>query len=185
MNKINIVSVVYGAIFLLSLIAMAILHGFPYPVQKYQTSTAGAFIAILLVSLVVGFSGFLTRKTTIFDSLKELFQNFFGGFGFFSLLWISLLSGFAEEALFRGVIQPYAGLIWTSFIFGILHIGPSPKFLPWTGFAVVMGFVLGTTAKLSDSLLVVSLIHTLVNFLNLLDLRYSILDFIFGPKTVC
>jgi membrane protease YdiL (CAAX protease family) len=36
-------------------------------------------------------------------------------------LWIALLAGSGEEILFRGAVQPIAGLWWTSLIFVLLH----------------------------------------------------------------
>ncbi|MEZ4845465.1 MAG: CPBP family intramembrane glutamic endopeptidase [Bdellovibrionota bacterium] len=53
----------------------------------------------------------------------------------------------------------------------MLHSGPGRKYLPWTIFAVVMGFVLGMTYQWRENLLVPVIIHFVVNLLNLMMMQ--------------
>jgi CAAX protease family protein len=80
---------------------------------------------------------------------------------------IALASSIAEEAFFRGAMQPTLGLVLTSLIFGCLHIGPSRTFISWTVMATLMGFVLGLAYIWTATLLVPILCHLLINAINL------------------
>ena len=84
---------------------------------------------------------------------------------------LAVLSGVSEEMLFRGGIQPLLGLIPTSILFGVLHIGFGKEFytfLPWTFFAIIMGLLLGYLFIINGDIIQIMLIHFLVNFVNLI-----------------
>lgn len=93
-------------------------------------------------------------------------------------LLLASASGLAEEMFFRGALQPRVGLMAASVLFGALHFAPRRELLPWTGFAVVMGFVLGGLFIWSGSLLAPVIAHTVINAVNLplLVRRYGDLD---------
>jgi membrane protease YdiL (CAAX protease family) len=80
-----------------------------------------------------------------------------------ALILLSLFSGIGEEALFRGAVQPEFGLVWASLLFGALHIGPGRRFLLWTVWAVLAGFLFGALFELTGGLLAPMLAHTLHN----------------------
>ena len=44
---------------------------------------------------------------------------------------LALLSGFGEEALFRGALQPEVGLFWASLLFALVHLVPRRPLLIW------------------------------------------------------
>ena len=83
---------------------------------------------------------------------------------------MELSSGIAEEAFFRGLIQPVFGMTVTSLVFGLLHFPMSRRLIPWTALAIAMGFVFGITYQETGSLLAVSLSHGLINFMELIRL---------------
>ena len=80
---------------------------------------------------------------------------------------LALTSGIAEELFFRGAMQPAFGLPLTSLIFGLLHVGPGRAFLPWTLWAVLMGFCFGAIVAATGSLAGCVLAHVLINHRNL------------------
>ena len=82
-------------------------------------------------------------------------------------LWLALASGFGEEMLFRGALQPRVGWIAASLIFGLLHFIPRRAFLPWAGFAVAAGLLFGWLYIWTGNLLAPILAHVLVNAVNL------------------
>jgi membrane protease YdiL (CAAX protease family) len=99
-------------------------------------------------------------------------------------LVIAVYSSVGEEALFRGVVQPYLirelgevmgpglpavvlGVVLASFVFGILHYPVVEELRPWTVFAVIAGLVFGGLAAWSGSLAAPVLAHLLINWLNL------------------
>ncbi len=83
------------------------------------------------------------------------------------VLILALVSGFGEELFFRGMLQPLVGYAVASVLFGILHVGPSRAFLPWTLFALAGGFLLGGIVELTGALGPAILAHFVVNFVNL------------------
>jgi len=85
--------------------------------------------------------------------------------------YLALLSGVAEEMLFRGALQPQVGYVLASLVFGFVHLLPDRRFLPWTASALLMGFVLGGLLELTGNIIAPITAHMLVNFLNLLQIR--------------
>jgi hypothetical protein len=81
------------------------------------------------------------------------------------ILMIALLSGFGEEILFRGWLLPLVGYPISSLLFGILHFPMKKSLRIWTGFALLMGFVLGALVLLTDSIWTAACAHTLTNYL--------------------
>jgi uncharacterized protein len=83
-------------------------------------------------------------------------------------LLLALLSGLAEELVFRGLALPYLGLVASSLLFGIAHLIPRRGLWPWSVWAAGAGGVLGWTALETGGLLAPIVAHVLVNALGLL-----------------
>jgi membrane protease YdiL (CAAX protease family) len=75
------------------------------------------------------------------------------------LVLVSIFSGVGEEAFFRGAVLQEFGLVISSLLFGLAHIGPDRRYLAWTLWAVLMGFVLGAIFEISDGLLAPVVAH--------------------------
>jgi membrane protease YdiL (CAAX protease family) len=87
---------------------------------------------------------------------------------------IVLIAGFSslgEELLFRGLLQPWLGLVPTALVFGIVHQIPGPSRWVWVGWATLVGLGLGAMFALTGSLLGPLLAHALINAVNLAYLR--------------
>ncbi|MBI5508553.1 MAG: CPBP family intramembrane metalloprotease [Deltaproteobacteria bacterium] len=80
---------------------------------------------------------------------------------------LALLSAAGEEALFRGVLQQVLGLWIAAALFGILHLGPSARLLPWGAMAFVAGLIFGALFLGLHSLVAPFVAHATVNYLNL------------------
>jgi hypothetical protein len=94
----------------------------------YQLMTAGSgFINQFLLGLVLGSLSALIignlMKTTYFNSVVSIFSSISKEYNLQFRHWacISFLAGICEEPLFRGILQPAAGLYLSSFIFIALH----------------------------------------------------------------
>lgn len=103
---------------------------------------------------------------------------------------VALYSSVGEEALFRGVVQPWLaagaaarldlpvdaalpstlGVVGATLVFTLLHPPILPELRPWTAFALVVGLVFGGLAAVSGSLLAPIVCHLLINWLNMLRL---------------
>lgn len=80
---------------------------------------------------------------------------------------LAFFSGVGEEVFFRGALQPSFGLVPTSLLFGLLHIGPDRRFFAWTPWALAMGFLLGGIYEATGSLGGCIVAHVAINYANL------------------
>lgn len=83
------------------------------------------------------------------------------------ILALALLSGFAEELLFRGAVQGSWGWAVATLLFGLLHTGPGPALRFWTVFALAAGALFGGLMAWRGNLLAPFVGHFLVNAVNL------------------
>jgi CAAX protease family protein len=85
-----------------------------------------------------------------------------------SLILISVFSGVGEETFFRGAVQQEFGIVVASLLFGLVHVGPDRRFLLWTLWAVLAGFLFGGLYDLTGGLLAPILAHAAHNAATLL-----------------
>lgn len=131
----------------------------------------GAAVALMLVLVTY----VLARAVKPFELLEREFRAILGHLSHREIIWIAVLSGAAEELVFRGTLQPWltglwgppAALVVTSLVFGLLHFVPDRVFLPWTAFATVVGFICGGLYQVFDSVIPAIVTHTLLNAVNL------------------
>src|SRR5262245_14009502 len=132
---------------------------------------AGAAVALVLVAATYA----LERSLKPFELLAREFRAILGHLSRRQIIWIAMLSGAAEELVFRGTMQPWLTTLWgppaalvaTSLVFGLLHFVPDRVFLPWTAFATVVGFICGGLYQTFDSVIPPIVTHTLLNAVNL------------------
>jgi uncharacterized protein len=90
-----------------------------------------------------------------------------------SLILVSVFSGVGEETFFRGAVQQEFGIVAASLLFGLVHVGPDRRYLLWTFWAVLAGFLFGGLYDLTDGLLAPILAHAAHNAATLLLWRRS------------
>jgi uncharacterized protein len=89
-------------------------------------------------------------------------------FSSLSYLHIFILTGiiaFAEEWLFRGVLQSLLGLVMTSLIFSILHVRYIKKPLLFS-IVILLSFWLGLLYEMTETIWVPFLAHFLIDFIS-------------------
>lgn len=164
--------VLYGAMALLGA-GIALVRG--EPVWAREVSPQGPFHP-LATSLALGLA--LALATTVSTrwlvtradwarTLRAQMRPFLAGASTAQLGMLALLSGVAEEVFFRGALQPWLGLTVTSLSFGLLHLGPTRAFVPWTIWAVAMGFLFGGIVVLTGHLAGAVVAHVAINAVNL------------------
>lgn len=130
----------------------------------------------LLVSLSLGLA--LALVTTVSTrwlvahfgwarTLRAQMRPFLAGATPVQLGVLALLSGTAEEIFFRGALQPWVGLVVASLAFGLMHLGPTRAFLPWTIWALVMGLCFGALVAWTGHLVGAIVAHVAINAVNL------------------
>lgn len=180
-SQVTLVSAAY-----LVLLAIAILWSFlrggrhPFGaagsdyLEPFWSASIGA-TAGLLVALVSRLSLSWFPRVQL---LEEEFARILGPLSNTEIVVLAVLSSVAEEAFFRGAMQPTLGYVPTALIFGLLHVGPARIYLLWTVMAVVMGFALGAMFLWTGSLLAPILCHLLINAINLkrISIRAGLLE---------
>lgn len=87
------------------------------------------------------------------------------------IIALAVLSAIGEELLFRGLLQPWIGLVPQALVFGLLHQVRGPSRWVWVGWATLVGLALGAIYALSGSLVGAMVAHAVINGLNLQFLR--------------
>jgi membrane protease YdiL (CAAX protease family) len=75
------------------------------------------------------------------------------------LILVSIFSGIGEEAFFRGAVLQEFGLVISSLLFGLAHVGPDRRYFVWTLWAVLAGSVFGAIFEVSGGLLAPVVAH--------------------------
>ena len=104
---------------------------------------------------------------------EELAPRLVDGADRSSLVLVAIFSGVGEETFFRGAVQPEFGLVVASLVFGLLHVGPDRRYVVWTAWAVLAGFMFGALYEITGGLLAPILAHSAHNAATLLLWRRS------------
>ena len=131
------------------------------------TPTRDLGVGLLAGAIVILLSREFTRRTRSGQDLARAFSAILGPLSVVDCLLLAAWSGVAEEAFFRGALQPLMGWVPASLLFGAVHFVPRREFLPWTGFAVAAGFLLGWLFDATGNLLAPVAAHALINAVNL------------------
>jgi CAAX protease family protein len=130
----------------------------------------GALTAVATVTL-----GLLAYRLlpVLREVAEELAPRLVDGADSSSLVLVALFSGIGEEALFRGAVQQEFGLAVASLVFGLAHVGPDRRYLVWTAWALMVGFLFGALYEVTGGLLAPIVAHSGHNAATLLLWRRS------------
>ena len=149
---------------------------FPMTDNAFHDIWIGTVAALFPLLLFILSLTRVAEKLALFKSLKRTMitqvRPLFANARFMDLVLISLIAGFAEEMLFRGILQARFGIIVASVIFGLAH-SVTPAYVL---IATVMGFYIGYVFKGSGNILVPIQLHFIYDLLALVYLRYSVKD---------
>jgi membrane protease YdiL (CAAX protease family) len=125
----------------------------------------GALTAVATVSL-----GLLAYRLlpVLREIAEELAPRLVDGTDRVSLVLVAIFSGVGEETFFRGAVQQEFGLVVASLVFGVVHVGPDRRYLVWTAWAVLAGFLFGVLYEITGGLLAPILAHSAHNAVTLL-----------------
>ena len=172
--------VLYGALALLGVVWSA-LRGHPqiYRVTERWTWTpwtpshallnllAGLGVGLVIVAL----TRLASSQLAWARSLHNEFRHLLGPLSDREILVLALASSIGEECFFRGALVPHVGVVASSVLFALPHIGPGARFLPWTITSFVVGLAMGALFTLGGDLGGPIAAHFIVNYLNLHHIR--------------
>ena len=145
-----------------------------------EGAPAWAFRSSLALGLVIGLalvaaSHVWTRFWPSGEEVSRSLGEAIGDLRPMECILLALASGFAEEMVFRGALQPEVGVLWASILFGLAHLVPRWPLILWTAFAVAVGAVFGLVFEWTGSLWAPVVAHVVVNAVNLpvLSRRYG------------
>ncbi len=132
------------------------------------------WITLLATALPLALAWWLSRQSfawigRLLDKVHQVLDLLFrGNRTQWAIIAVSLLAGFGEELLFRGVIQAgleqltgaLPGLLLASLIFGLLHAITPAYFI----LATIMGLYLGLLYQQTGNLLIPCLVHALYDW---------------------
>lgn len=130
---------------------------------------AGVFLA------VSGYGFYrLSKKIKNLSATVELFENMlsptFSCLQITDIIFLSFISGFCEEVLFRGLLLPACGIIVSSIAFGLLHL-PGFKYWIYAAWAILSGILLGFLFISTGSLWTPISAHIVNNIIGFLMLK--------------
>lgn len=103
-------------------------------------------------------------------ALEERLAELLGPLRADEAVTLAVISGIAEEVLFRGAVLQAWGWIAATVLFALVHFGGRAYRL-WTAWALIAGLLLALLVLWRDNLLPAILAHAVVNTTGLLRLR--------------
>ena len=161
-----------------ALIALALIWAFlrELPLREsfsinFPDSLLGVCIGVFLLGANYVLVEYGSRYFAFFRKIKCLIENeispLFRRIGFSTIAIIALISGAAEELLFRGVLQAEIGIWFSSILFGAAHIWRKAAIV-YGIYAAVVGLFFSAIYLWSGNLWVPALAHMVNNFAALL-----------------
>lgn len=137
------------------------------PIEHVSPVVASLGLGLALALATTVSTRWLVARGGWARTLRAQMRPFLAGATSTQLSFLAVLSGVAEEVFFRGALQPWLGLLATSLAFGLLHVGPTRAFLPWTLWAIVMGALFGLIVHATGELAGAIVAHVAINAVNL------------------
>lgn len=168
-------TIVYGIMILLGTLVVAFGHEQLGPALAIPSGPmeGGRLVAIGLLGggLLLVLSYLFEDWFPSFRVLKSTIMRFLGPVSVPTAIYLALITSFGEEILFRGAVQPFAGLVFTAVLFGLLHLGQDGLVSAWSVWAVIAGLLLGWMYQETGSLWPPIVAHFSVNVVSILNLR--------------
>jgi hypothetical protein len=168
-------TIMYGAMAAIGAMVCYYRHG---SLVRSLHMNAELIILFRLLAVACLGAGVLLVSNFLFEELFPSYRNLkwalarlMGGFSVPTAVYLALSSALGEELLFRGAIQAEVGIIITSVIFGMLHLGPGGQVSSWTVWTAMAGLLLGWMYQATGNLWAPILSHFIVNLVGFLRLR--------------
>jgi len=159
-----------GMIALIAIVALSFRNGGLAAVL----SAPIPLLAAIVVGLLVGGACFallwIVRRVGPIRDLEAWQRRMIEDWSVTDIVVVALVSGLAEEALVRALLQPILGLVPAALLFAVLHIVPDRRLWLWPVLALVLGMVLGLVFE-HAGYPAAAVAHIAINALSLSRLR--------------
>jgi len=132
-----------------------------WPIWARIGSGLGLGFALIAASRV------WTERSEAGRALADQLASLVHGLSTERVLLLAAVSGLAEEAFFRGALQPRVGWLAASLLFGLAHFHPRRALRVWSASAAFAGLAFGALFEASGDLVAPALAHAVVNAVNL------------------
>jgi uncharacterized protein len=139
--------------------------------RKPEAVALSAGLGLTLAAIVIAATRIVVARFAWGQRLLRDLRPMARGRGLGHILVLSGLSSLGEELLFRGLLTPAIGVVLSASLFGLAHQIDGPSRWVWVGWAIVIGFGLGTIFVATGSLVGPLLAHAIMNAVNLSYLR--------------
>lgn len=146
---------------------------FSYPQANGHFSLTAPLAGLAGGLVIVWLSRLLVVRVNWARRLHRDFRAVLGPLEQREILLLAFASSVGEECFFRGAMLPDLGLIASSGIFALLHVGPGWRYLPWTASAFVVGLAMGAAFVIFGNLAAPIVAHFTINYLNLRYIVHS------------
>jgi uncharacterized protein len=126
----------------------------------------------ILLGLMLGLALVLASRLCLLRfrwarALNDEFRTLLTPITHREIVVLAVASSIAEEMFFRGAMLPVLGVLGSSVVFALLHVGPKPRYLPWTATSFLAGLLFGQLFLWTGDLTGAVVAHFTVNYLNL------------------
>ncbi|HEU4338873.1 MAG TPA: CPBP family glutamic-type intramembrane protease [Planctomycetota bacterium] len=128
-------------------------------------------IGLGVAALIAGATVVLSRLVPAARDLEKEFGWILGEQRPAEIVFLALLSGVAEEFLFRGALHEFIGPILATALFSAVQWPVNGSYRLWPLFALLAGSALAAERIWTGSLIAPAVTHAAVNGVNLLRLR--------------
>jgi len=159
-----------GVIGLVAVVGLGIKDGNPL----VGLAANGSYLWSIVIGLAVGVGSsaalWLTRHLPPLAELQRFQSRLVRGWSAVDAAAVAMLSGLAEEALLRALLQPVIGLVPAAVLFAVLHLVPDRRLWMWPVIALGLGLALGVVFE-RYGYPAAAAAHISINLLALMRLR--------------
>ena len=158
-------------------LALALRDGLPWETTPWislallERLALSTFLGLLLAAIVVASTRVTVTRFPWAQRLHLELRPIAHGLTGWHIAAIAIFSSLGEELLFRGLVQPWIGVLPTAVVFGLCHQIPGPARWVWVTWATFVGLAFGLIFALTGSLVGALVAHALINAVNLAFLR--------------
>ena len=161
-----------GIVGLIAVLGLAFRKGGPLPALSASHPLLPGLGLGLASGVALAGLLWMLRRLPALRSLEQWQRELVGGWSRTEAVGVAVLSGVAEEALARALLQPVIGLWWAAAVFGLLHFLPDRRLWLWPVVAFALGVVFGLVFEHAGYPACV-LSHGAVNLIGLVRLQQT------------